>query len=109
MESEPLTTGEFIGISLFFLSLMILPGIIAYYTNHRRKRLIAIVSLLLGWTVFVSLFTLTMVIAQSNFKHSKIAKWAEKQGQQKIIIGMVIIILTLVGIVNILEFLGFDF
>ena len=52
---------------------MILPGIIAYYTNHRRKRLIAIVSLLLGWTVFVSLFTLTMVIAQSNFKHSKIA------------------------------------
>ena len=73
MESGSLTTGEFIGISLVFLSLMILPGVIAYYTNHRRKRLIAIVSLLLGWTVFVSLFTLTMVIAQSNFKHSKIA------------------------------------
>ena len=62
MESGSLTTGEFIGISLVFLSLMILPGVIAYYTNHRRKRLIAIVSLLLGWTVFVSLFTLTMVI-----------------------------------------------
>ena len=67
MESGSLTTGEFIGISLVFLSLMILPGVIAYYTNHRRKRLIAIVSLLLGWTVFVSLFTLTMVIAQNLY------------------------------------------
>ena len=109
MESEPLTTGEFIGISLVFLSLMILPGVIAYYTNHRRKFLIAILGVLLGWTVFGGMFLLIMVLAQSNLKHSKFAKWAEKQGQQKIIIGMVIIILTLVGIVNILEFLGFDF
>ena len=109
MESEPLTTGEFIGIRLFFLSLMILPGIIAYYTNHRRKFLIAILGVLLGWTVFGGIFLLTWVIAQSNLKHSKLAKWAEKQGEKKIMAGIIIIAGTLIGIVKLLEFLGYNF
>ena len=64
-------------LSLLFLTLMIGPGIIAICTNHRRKLLIAIISLLLGWTVLVGMFTLTMVITQA-LKETKINKWAEK-------------------------------
>ena len=94
METAPPTTIEWILIFIFFFSLMILPGIIAYYTNHRRKFLIAIVSLLLGWTVFVGLFTLTLVLAQSNLKHSKLAKWAEKTGEKKLMAGVMIFALT---------------
>ena len=109
MESGSLTTGEFIGISLFFLSLMILPGIIAYYTNHRRKFLIAILGVLLGWTVFGGMFLLIMVLAQSNLKHSKFAKWAERQGNQKLLVYMAVIGGTLIGIVKLLEFLGYNF
>ncbi len=109
MESEPLTTGEFIGISLVFLSLMILPGVIAYYTNHRRKFLIAILGVLLGWTVFGGIFLLTWVITQSNLKHSKVAKWAERQGNQKILVYLVVICGTLIGTVKLLEFLGYNF
>ena len=77
MESAPLTTSEFIGISLVFLTLMIGPGIIAICTNHRRKYLIAIVSLLIGWTVIGAIFMFTLVITQA-LKETKIDKWAEK-------------------------------
>ena len=107
MESGSLTTGEFIGISLFFLSLMILPGIIAYYTNHRRKFLIAILGVLLGWTVFGGMFLLIMVLAQSNLKHSKVAKWAERQGNQKILVYLFVICGTLIGTVKLLELYSF--
>ena len=81
---------------------MILPGIIAYYTNHRRKRLIAIISLLLGWTVFVGMFTLTMALAQSNLKHSKLGKWAIKTGDKKLFAGVLIFALTCFVIANFL-------
>ena len=102
MESEPLTTGEFIGISLVFLSLMILPGVIAYYTNHRRKFLIAITGVLLGWTVFGAIFLLTWVITQSNLKHSKLGKWAIKTGDKKLFAGVLIFALTCFVIANFL-------
>ena len=82
MESAPDTAANIV-LSLTFLTLMIAPGIIAIYTNHKRKYLIAIVSLLFGWTVIVGIATLTMVLAQSNLKHSKLAKWAEKKVKEK--------------------------
>ena len=102
METAPLTTFEWILIFILFFSLMILPGIIAYYTNHRRKLLIAIISLLLGWTVLVGMYTLTMVLAQSNLKHSKLAKWAEKTGEKKLVAGVIIFSLTCFGIAKFL-------
>ena len=94
MESEPIGTAGTIILSLVFLSFMFLPGIIAYRINHRRKLLIAIISLLLGWTVFVGMVTLTMVLAQSNLKHSKLGKWAEKTGSKKMMAGVMIFALT---------------
>ena len=64
-------------LSLLFLTLMIGPGIIAICTNHRRKYLIAIVSLLIGWTVIGAIFMFTLVITHAA-KETKINKWAEK-------------------------------
>tara|TARA_B100001013_G_C24428909_1_gene370955 strand:- start:274 stop:609 length:336 start_codon:yes stop_codon:yes gene_type:complete len=75
MESEPLTTFETIALSFVFLSVMFLPGIIAYRINHRRKLLIAITSVLLGWTVIIGMAMLIYVITQSSkFKKAKYSK-----------------------------------
>ena len=82
---------------------MILPGIIAYYTNHRRKRLIAIISLLLGWTVFVGMFTLTMVITQA-LKETKIDKWAEKNKKNiGRTVGALAVIVVIYSIIEIMQ------
>ena len=75
MEPEPLTTFETIALSFVFFSVMFLPGIIAYRINHRRKLLIAITSVLLGWTVIIGMAMLIYVITQSSqFRKAKYSK-----------------------------------
>ena len=75
MEPEPLTTFETIALSFVFFSVMFLPGIIAYRINHRRKLLIAITSVLLGWTVIIGMAMLIYVITQrSLFRKAKYSK-----------------------------------
>ena len=75
MESEPIGTAGTIILSLVFLSFMFLPGIIAYRINHRRKLLIAITSVLLGWTVIIGMAMLIYVITQSSqFRKAKSSK-----------------------------------
>ena len=75
MEPEPLTTFETIALSFVFFSVMFLPGIIAYRINHRRKLLIAITSVLLGWTVIIGMAMLIYVITQSSqFRKVKYSK-----------------------------------
>tara|TARA_Y100000590_G_scaffold34957_1_gene38042 strand:+ start:16825 stop:17160 length:336 start_codon:yes stop_codon:yes gene_type:complete len=75
MEPEPIDTAAAIILSLVFLSCMFLPGIIAYRINHRRKLLIAITSVLLGWTVIIGMAMLIYVITQSSlFRKAKYSK-----------------------------------
>ena len=75
MEPEPIDTAAAIILSLVFLSCMFLPGIIAYRINHRRKLLIAIISVLLGWTVIIGMAMLIYVITQSSlFRKAKYSK-----------------------------------
>ena len=75
MEPEPIDTAAAIILSLVFLPCMFLPGIIAYRINHRRKLLIAITSVLLGWTVIIGMAMLIYVITQSSlFRKAKYSK-----------------------------------
>ena len=75
MESEPIGTAGTIILSFVFFSVMFLPGIIAYRINHRRKLLIAITSVLLGWTVIIGMAMLIYVITQSSlFRKAKYSK-----------------------------------
>ena len=103
MEPAVLTTAEFIGISLFFLTLMIGPGIIAILSNHPKKYLIAIASLLTGWTVFAAIYFFTLVITHA-LKETKINKWAEKNKKNIYRAGgafaVIVIIFSIIEIMN---------
>jgi len=92
MEPSPLTTSEIIGISLFFFTMMFGPGIIAIYRNLRRKYLIAIGGLLIGWTAIGGLVMLLIASKGSKLeqiveKNKKIVMWV---GIPLIIIGIII-------------------
>ena len=84
MESAPLTTSEFIGISLVFLAMILGPGIIAIYRNLRRKYLIAIGGLLIGWTGIGTIIMFVYALKGTTFektvervgnKNKKIIMW----------------------------------
>ena len=70
MESEPLTTSEFIGITLVFLAMILGPGIIAIYRNLRRKYLIAIGGLLIGWTGIGTIIMFVYALKGTTFEKS---------------------------------------
>ena len=86
-----------IGITLFVLALMIGPGIIAIYFNHRRKYLIAIISFLIGWTV-IGAMVMFIIVIKDALKGTKLEKWAEKN--EKIIMRIVFPLLVVGGIIG---------
>ena len=77
---------------LFFFTMMFGPGIIAIYRNLRRKYLIAIGGLLIGWTAIGGLVMLLIASKGSKLeqiveKNKKIVMWV---GIPLIIIGIII-------------------
>jgi len=86
-----------IGITLFVLALMIGPGIIAIYFNHRRKYLIAIISFLIGWTV-IGAMVMFIIVIKDALKGTKLEKWVEKN--EKIIMRIVFPLLVVGGIIG---------
>ena len=86
-----------IGITLFVLALMIGPGIIAIYFNHRRKYLIAIISFLIGWTV-IGAMVMFIIVIKDALKGTKLEKWVEKN--EKIITRIGIPLLVIGGAIG---------
>ena len=95
MESAPLTTSEFIAITLVFLAMILGPGIIAIYRNLRRKYLIAIGGLLIGWTGIGTIIMFVYALKGTTFE-----KTVERGGKKnKKIIIAVFITLVIIAII----------